>query len=440
MAESSFEQWQRSPADLALLSRWVSDMQQQSQQQSAIERLAPIAGEALEDKAAAGVYTALVTLELDLGHLQQANEWVDRLDAVEQEIFRTPYFRGLILQQVDRLEEAKGYFLEAIKRDSNRGDSWKALVECCAKTRDFQRALSVIREAKRLSWTPEWRRVWYYKQGCIHQQMADYALALVCFTEVVLDCASHGIPDRTPRKAALSLVPPAAPRAALCDAISLLEEQGLRPFPTAGTLLGWWREDKFLAHDKDIDIMLPPGSDWKKAITALVDAPAFDLVPNEMGYSNFQSLVHRETRLVVDLSQHEVGDGGKVQCVWRIPGLPHEQCRRTLQSGYRLVRDQWLGCEFWRPEDPDRFLTDVYGDWRTPMIYFDTVISGHHLVGFPDSVRCYAYNRLANTLCEGNRDKGLAYVSQILQKDPLDPIANHLRNLQTKREDDSGET
>ena len=440
MAESVFEQWRREPADLALLSGWVADMQQQSQQQSAIERLAPIAGEALADKAAAGVYTALVTLELDLGHTKQANEWVNRLDAVEPEMFRTPNFRGLILQQLNRLEEAKGYFLEAVKRDRNRHDSWRGLVDCCLKTRDFERGLSVLQRAKQVPWSPEWRRVWSYKQGCMYQQMANYALALVSFTEVILDCAANGIPEQVASIPRLSQVPPSAPLAALRDAISLLEGQGLRPFPTAGTLLGWWREGTFLAHDKDVDIVLPPDSDWEKAITTLSDAPLFEMVPNEMGYSNFQSLLHRETRLVVDLSQHEDDGKGGVKSVWRIPGLPEEQCRRTLQSGYKLVRDQWLGCEFWRPEDPDRFLTEVYGDWRTPIINFDTVISGHHIVGFPDCVRCYAYNRLAYALSAGNRDKGLAYVAQILQKDPLDPVANYIRNLLAQREDHAGET
>jgi hypothetical protein len=144
-----------------------------------------------------------------------------------------------------------------------------------------------------------------------------------------------------------------------------------------------------------------------------------------MGYSNFISLVHKESHVVVDISHHELAADGQVACVWRIPGVPDEQCRRTLQSPYQLVRDGWLGGDFWRPSDPDRYLTDVYGDWRTPVKTFDTVISGLHVVGFPDCVRCYGYNRLANALLEGSGNKGVSYVSQILRKDPLDPVSNH---------------
>jgi hypothetical protein len=264
--------------------------------------------------------------------------------------------------------------------------------------------------------------------------MGNYTLALLSFSELILDCTANGLPKYKAKTAPLSRMPPSAPLAALKDAVALLEGQGLRPFPTAGTLLGWWREGTFLLHDKDVDVMLPPGSDWEKALTTISQAPSFDLLYNEMGYSNFESLVHRGTGVTVDLSHHEEGSGDKVRCVWRIPGIPDEQCRRTEQSPYQLVRDQWMGCEFWRPEEPDRYLGDLYGDWRTPMVNFDTVISGLHIMGFPDVVRCYAYNRLANAFAEGNKDKGLAYVSQILEKDPLDPVANHIKNYLAKRQ------
>ena len=389
----------------------------------------------------AGVHAGLIHLHLDLGELVRAHELVKSLQSLEPDGYRPPFFMGLILTKAGRLEEARNAFLAAVKREEGNHNAWRELVECCAGIGDFERGLVCLQRVSKRSWPAEWRRFWIYKRGALYQQMNNYALALVSYTEVVLDCLATGMPEQPSQlKPALSQVPPSAPLAALRDAVGLLEGQGLRPFPTAGTLLGWWREGKFLAHDKDIDIMLPAGSDWESAVAALADSSVFAMGPNEMGYSNFRSMIHRETGLVVDLSHHEEGGKGQVQCVWRIPGLPDEQCRRTQQSAYQLVRDQWLGCEFWRPEDPDRFLTDVYGDWRTPDANFDTVISGHHLVGFPDVVRCYAYNRLAYNFSEGNRDKGLAYVSQILDKDPLDPVSNHITNLLAKREGHSGDT
>lgn len=427
MSQQLFEQWQQTPRDVPLLSRWVAQMQQQSQQRQAIEQLENY--RQLQDvTVSASVHVALINLNLDLGDMSQADDCVNTLHSLKPESFQPYYFKGCILQRLNRHEQAKEAFKQAIQRQQDHEDAWRGLVDCAVKSRDFNEALSYIAEARKLSWPARWRRFLTYKQGCIYQMMTRYSLAMVSFAEVILDCVAAGIPQEREKKARLSQVPPSAPLAALREAIALLEGQGLQAFPTAGTLLGWCREGNFLPHDKDIDIMLPPGSDWGQAVAAVAASPAFRVIPSEMGYSNFISLMHSETRIVVDISHHEDTADGQVACVWRIPGLPDEQCRRTLQSPYQLVRDEWLGGEFWRPADPDRYLTDMYGDWRTPMKSFDTLISGQHVVGFPDCVRCYGYNRLANALCEGSGNKGLSYVSQVLQKDPLDPVACHVRN------------
>lgn len=430
--DTLFENWRQAPQDLQLLSRWINEVREQAQQRPALGQLAPCIEQA-DPATAAGIHAALIHLHLDLGELVRAHELVESLQALEPDGYRPPYFMGLILKRLGRLEQARDAFLTAVKREQHNHNAWWELVECCALSRDFARGLVCLQRASRLPWPAQSRRFWSYKRGTLYQQMHNYALALVSYTEVVLDCLLRGVEQRPPPPAALSRVPPSAPLAALGDAVDLLEARGLQPFPVAGTLLGWWREGRFLAHDKDIDIMLPAGTDWEQVLALVTQAPGFRLLPSEMGYSNFISLRHLASGLVVDISHHEAAAEGQVKCVWRIPGVPEAQCRQTRQSAYRLVRDRWLGREFWRPEDPDQYLTEMYGDWRTPLANFDTVLSGHHVVGFPDVVRCYAYNRLANALMEGRLDRGLDYVAQILQKDPLDPLASCVRNLMAAR-------
>jgi len=432
VSEQLFEQWKQTPQDVELLHRWVALMQEQSQQGLAIEQLEHCI-EQPEKMISATVYVALVNLSMDLGDLSRADNFVNRLHSLLPDSYQPYFFKGRILAHMNRTGEARKAFKEAIKRQRDNKECWFALIDGTAQNGDFNEALGYINEARKLAWPPRVRRLWIYKQACIFQRLANYSLALVSFSELILDCVEHGIPAKREKTPRLSQVPPSAPLAALKEAITLLEGQGLQAFPTAGTLLGWWREGAFLAHDKDIDIMLPVGSDWQKAVATLSGSSAFRLIPSELGFSNFISLLHIETGMVVDVSHHEEDGDGQAKCVWRIPGLADEQCRRTQQSAYRLVRDEWLGCEFWRPEDPDQFLTELYGDWRTPMKTFDTVISGHHLVGYPDAVRCYAYNRLANSLSEGSIEKGMSYVSQILQKDPLDPVANRVVNVIARR-------
>jgi tetratricopeptide (TPR) repeat protein len=393
-------------------------VREQRKQKAAAEQLLPFM-EQSDPLVAAGVQSALLLLCLDLGKLVRAQELVQSLAVLEPDGYRPHYFMGLILKKLERMDEARGLFLEAVKRDQGIADSWRELVQCCADTGDFERALGYLQQVSARVWPVGQRRSWIYKRGVLYQRMGNYSLALVSYTELALDCLTHGMPKFAGRKSALSQVPPSAPRAALSEAIDLLEQRGLKPFPTAGTLLGWWREGDFLSHDKDIDIMLPAGTDWQQVLAAVRDAPGFWLMPNEMGYSNFISLTHRASGLVVDVSQHEQAGEGQVKCVWRIPGMPDDACRQTRQVAYSLV--------------PDRFLTDVYGDWRTPMVDFDTVISGHHLIGFPDSVRCFAYSRLGDALSQGHGKLALSYVAQILQKDPLDPLSNHTRNVLAQR-------
>jgi tetratricopeptide (TPR) repeat protein len=407
-------------------------MQAQAQQALAVEQLSPYLAQP-NPAVSAAVHASLLHLYVDLGQLVRAHELVKSLSTLEPEGYRPSYYMGLILKRAGRLEEARDLFLAAVKRDQGIHASWRELVDCCAQIGDFEKGLASLQRVSRREWPVWWRRFWMFKRGILYQQMGNYSLSLVSYTELVMDCLAGGMPEPTQRASAMSQVPASSPQAALGDAIDLLEQGGLQPFPHAGTLLGWWREGKFLPHDKDIDIMLPAATDWETVPAIISGSQDFELIPSEMGHSNYISMVHVETRLVVDIGHHEYAGEGQVKSVWRIPGIAEEQSRCTQQSAYRLVRDQWLGREFWRPEDPDRYLTEMYGDWQTPMVDFDTVISGHHLMGFPDCVRCYAYNRLAGFLMDGNQDKGLSYVSQILQKDPLDPVASKVSNVLSPR-------
>ena len=401
-------------------------MREQGKHKLAVERLSPFLQQP-HVAVSAAVHAALIHLHIDLGQLARAQELVKSLAELEPEGYRSPYLMGQILLRMDLWEKARDAFRVAVKKDPGMAIAWRELLKCFARTGEHPTGLACIQYLANQTWPVKWRRMWIYHRGVLYQQMANYSLALVSFAQLVLDCLTEGMPAAAPRPSVLSQVPPSAPRTALGDAIDMLERRGMQPFPSAGTLLGWWREGDFLGHDKDIDIMLPAGSDWEQVPTAVADAPEFKLIPSDMRFSNFVTLQHRATGLVVDITHHEDAADGNVGCVWRIPGVPDEQCRRTQQTAYRLVRDTWLDREFWRPEDPDRFLTDVYGDWRTPMVTFDTVISGHHLLGYPDSVRCYAYNRMSQALMEGDRNKGLSYADQIMRKDPLDPLALEAR-------------
>ncbi|MEM6583650.1 MAG: tetratricopeptide repeat protein [Pseudomonadota bacterium] len=439
MSVADFEQWQSDRSNLKALQVWLAFVQEQGLQSEAVAKLQPLALAEMEPSESVPLYTALFSLELDLKHMKQASDWIDKLDKVDPEGFRPEYFRGQLLQAAGQFEAAKQRYLEAGKRNNQHADIWSRLIRCCMMTHDQELALRILTEVQKLDWPMAVERKWVYSQGCSYQQAGQYSLAMLSFARLIQDCLDRGVPKNPQQQPAkFSQVPEGAPLIALKEATAVLEEQGLRPFPTAGTLLGWWRENRFLSHDKDIDIMLPPGDDLELAYKTLSASPKFMGVFNEMGYINFRSFAHRDTEIVIDVGHHEVVANGMVQCAWRVPGIPDDQYRKTLQKSYTLTRDTWLGVEFWRPQDPDAFLSEMYGDWRTPVVGFDTVISGLHLVGFPDVVRCYAYNRLASWFSEGLGDKAVSYLEQIIKKDPLDPIANSIKRFAAKRAASSG--
>jgi hypothetical protein len=258
--------------------------------------------------------------------------------------------------------------------------------------------------------------------------MHDFPAAMEKFSTLVLECLENGVPKQQKKPPELTKSGDSVPLAALSDVVVMLEGVGLKPFPASGTLLGWWREGRFLSHDKDIDIALPPESDWQLTLDTITSNSTGHFQRCDNGYDNLIALKHLKTGITVDIIQHTRTSDGQIRCVWKAKGLAEERCRETLQSDYTLVRDEWLGRSFWRPDDPDRYLTDLYGDWRTPMQYFDTTIAGHHIVGFPEIVRCMAYNRLASNLLEGHLAKVLAYAGHILDKDPTDPLASRVRD------------
>ena len=112
---------------------------------------------------AAGVQAALILLCLDLGKLTRAHELVQSLAALEPDGYRPHHFMGLILKKLERLEEARDMFLEVLKRDPGVHDAWQELVQCCAQTGDFERALTYLQQASRRDWPAGLRRSWMYR-------------------------------------------------------------------------------------------------------------------------------------------------------------------------------------------------------------------------------------------------------------------------------------
>ncbi|HEX8233205.1 MAG TPA: hypothetical protein VF559_07670 [Caulobacteraceae bacterium] len=155
---------------------------------------------------------------------------------------------------------------------------------------------------------------------------------------------------------------------ALLDLKADLSSQGVEFFLISGTLLGCVREGRILGHDKDIDVGLAPGLDKEKVVSALAGGGRFKLKPEQ---APVLLRAQHPGGVTIDLFLHWEEDGkllhGGQKAVW-------------WNSPFMLQETEFLGEAFMIPADHDLYLTENYGDWRTPAPEFETFVDTPNMV------------------------------------------------------------
>jgi len=168
--------------------------------------------------------------------------------------------------------------------------------------------------------------------------------------------------------------------ATIADLRSLMSQLEWPWYVVSGTLLGAVREQEFLGHDYDIDV----GVDYddfdlyrlqelvdKSEGTWFIKASSYCVFrePSSEGSIHYHrmekpilvKLVHR-TGLVADLFVHVEEEG----VVWHGSAIHRWDNSPFELADYQLGRERVKGAA-----DADRYLTENYGDWRTPVLNFD---------------------------------------------------------------------
>lgn len=152
----------------------------------------------------------------------------------------------------------------------------------------------------------------------------------------------------------------AAARQALLDLRSDLSRADVKFFLVSGTLLGCVREGNILGHDKDIDVGVMEDVDFEKVRSSLTGTGRF--VPLPVITKRILRVRHANG-VMIDIFFHWVENGR----------MYHEgQKTRWWNTPFELVERDFLGERFLVPNDADRYLTENYGDWRTPVADFET--------------------------------------------------------------------
>lgn len=157
---------------------------------------------------------------------------------------------------------------------------------------------------------------------------------------------------------------------ALKDLHTVLESSSIPFFFAAGTVLGIVRDGKPLDHDDDIDVGVFQ-EHWDREVLARIFAkhPSFK-VEASMAKKPKIRLMHRSGGSIDIFQFYREGsdifhDGNFVR--WR-------------NSDFEIERHEFSNGDIgYLPSNPDRYLTENYGDWRVPDPDFDAFVDGPNM-------------------------------------------------------------
>jgi phosphorylcholine metabolism protein LicD len=182
----------------------------------------------------------------------------------------------------------------------------------------------------------------------------------------------------------------------LSDFQDLFPTDQMRWFVISGTFLGLIREKGFLAHDYDIDLgVFEDEVDIQTTIDKIAESPSFVLKKYDYHQSNLfgattlavnpdvpylLKLVHA-SGIHIDLFIHYRDTNHSPAVDWHGSSL-----HRWENSPFELVSYPFYGLTVFGPADADRYLTENYGDWGTPVTNFSCTTDTPNLVLVPHPI------------------------------------------------------
>lgn len=163
-------------------------------------------------------------------------------------------------------------------------------------------------------------------------------------------------------------------------------------FLISGTLLGCIREGKLLGHDKDIDIGVWETHSVESLANVIYNSGCFYVLPI---YSPDILVIRHVNGVTIDIFIHH----READDYWHAGGKS-----KWHNSPFELASRSFLNSEYLVPADYDLYLTENYGNWRTPQLSFDSALDTPNMeIVSHDDFLIYLYKKITFALHTGKR-------------------------------------
>ena len=303
-------------------------------------------------------YFYLAELDFLYGNFQDA---LDNLDMFSLSHINPDavYLKVRSLMALDRREEAF-HILEKFSYKSSRLKTWLMLANIVNNSLLFERLERAYHDAinknKKLAKDMTLKR--YIVTAA--SRAKEYEKAKIYMRDILLYNTNKKQHQIVNKKNKLFKTNNAA--IALKDISEILTQNNIEMFLVSGTFLGCVREGKLLSHDHDVDVGI-----WdnytQKDITKLIQKSGKFYIHEPLSDKIIKA--KHINGVLVDIFIHYKENGL----------IYHEGVKsRWHNQPFDLIPYRLLGTEYLGAKDYDTYLSENYGDWRTPKKDFDYVL------------------------------------------------------------------
>lgn len=279
-----------------------------------------------------------------------------------------------------KIPEVIFLYADILVKQNRKHDAWEVLSQCALKngrkkvwiylanlvenTKDFARLEEHIQQVRN---TTD-----FLKNDLLFHPRINAALRAGLNNEALELAKQQAQTSKIETKAPSSFTDKLAEKA-LEDLKKTLDKHQISFFLISGTLLGCIREGKLLGHDKDIDVGVWDEYNYEELEHYFSTSGYFYIVPTRT--KHLITLRH-VNGIVIDVFIHyrEPNDywHAGVKIKWH--NLP-----------FNLTTTAFLGGNYLIPENYDLYLTENYGNWRTPKTDFDSAFDTPNMEVFNET-------------------------------------------------------